>query len=305
MTGYKTVRFFDKGNPLWVLLVVNTLLFACLQFLLIAYVLGNQSAEEFVQDILHYLLVPADMKVLLYRPWTVFTHMIVHQSIWQLIGNLLFLWSFGFLLQDLTGNRHLIPLYVYGGFLAILFFLSSVYLIPRFSAQTSVYFYGGAAASIMAIATGVTTLAPKYRIFPMINGGIPLWVLTAIYLLIDFAGLASSSFPTYFAHLGGALAGFLYVLALKKGKDAGAWMHRFSSLLEAGMLALGKKQTDNAVKRQVFYQTGDTKPYKKIAERAEKRIDALLDKIHSSGYDSLTNEEKEYLKKASGSDNPI
>jgi len=32
----------------------------------------------------------------------------------------------------------------------------------------------GAGAAVMAVAVATTTLAPDYRIFPLINGGIPL-----------------------------------------------------------------------------------------------------------------------------------
>ena len=61
----------------------------------------------------------------------------------------------------------------------------------------------------------------------------------------------------------------------------------------------------NPIRGRLFYQSGDTMPYKKITERTEKKIDALLDKIHLSGYDSLTDEEKEFLKRASDSDNKM
>src|SRR5690242_20184702 len=36
-----------------------------------------------------------------------------------------------------------------------------------------------------------STLAPDYRIFRMLNGGIPLWVLTVLFVVIDFAALGT------------------------------------------------------------------------------------------------------------------
>ena len=41
---------------------------------------------------------------------------------------------------------------------------------------------GGCFAAVMAIAIGTTTLAPGYRIFPMLNG-VSTRVITVIFLL--------------------------------------------------------------------------------------------------------------------------
>ena len=66
----------------------------------------------------------------------------------------------------------------------------------------------------MAVAVATTSLAPDYRLFPMINGGIPLWVLTVIYVAIDFATLAGSSGGYAIAHLAGGAIGFIFVQSL-------------------------------------------------------------------------------------------
>lgn len=75
----------------------------------------------------------------------------------------------------------------------------------------------GANASTMAVAMATTALAPGYRFFTQIRGGIPIWVLMAIYIFIDFAGVASMSTAHSLSHLAGALAGFLFVVFLKRG----------------------------------------------------------------------------------------
>ena len=67
----------------------------------------------------------------------------------------------------------------------------------------------------MAIAIATTTIAPGYRIFPMLNGGIPLWVLTMIFLIIDLATIGANS-GGHIAHLAGAFAGYLFIYTLRK-----------------------------------------------------------------------------------------
>ena len=107
--------------------------------------------------------------------------MFTHEGVWQLIGTLLWLWGFGYILQDLTGNSKLIPVYIYGGLAGAILFILTSNLIPQYYAvaNEAMPLIGGGAA-VMAVALATTTLAPGYRIFPMLNGGIPLWVLTLI-----------------------------------------------------------------------------------------------------------------------------
>jgi len=304
MAEKKYTRFLSEDNPLLQLLFANMMFFGLLHFIQIAYVLGNEPVESFINGFYNYFILPANFEIMLHRPWTIFTHMFVQLSIWDLIGNMLFLWSFGYLLQDLTGSKHLYPLYLYGGIAGILFFLLAVHFIPAFAALSS-SFYTGPRAAVIAIAVGVTTLSPKYRVFPMINGGIPLWVITLVFLLIHFAGLSGNAFPFHFAAVGGAVAGFLYIKTVQKGKDPGGWMHSFYHFLKTTFTFRKQSANLNPIRGRLFYQSGDTMPYKKITERTEKKIDALLDKIHLSGYDSLTNDEKEFLKRASDSDNKM
>ena len=63
----------------------------------------------------------------------------------------------------------------------------------------------------MAIAVATTTLAPTYRLLPMLNGGIPLWVLTLIFIAFDYATIASANAGTAIAHLAGAATGFVFI----------------------------------------------------------------------------------------------
>ena len=71
----------------------------------------------------------------------------------------------------------------------------------------------------------------------MIRGGIPIWVLMAVYLFIDFAGVASLSAAYSLSHLAGALAGFVFVVFLRNGNDGSVWMNRlyhwFTNLFHA------------------------------------------------------------------------
>ena len=49
----------------------------------------------------------------------------------------------------------------------------------------------------------------------------------------------------------------------------------------------------------MFYNTGTRNPYHKTSNVTEQRVDEILDKISQKGYNALTKEEKDILKRAS------
>jgi membrane associated rhomboid family serine protease len=226
---YKTNRKILLGqdnNALVLLFAVNALIFVMLNFLKIIYYLSDTPLEYFYRQILNWFTLPASMDTLASRPWTIFVYMFTHHSVWHLISSLLWLWCFGYILQDLAGNNKLIPIYLYGGFVGGITFLLVNNLFPvleRNIAATEPML--GAGAAVMAIAVATTTLAPDYRIFPLINGGIPIWVLTVIFVAIDFATLASGNAGIGAGHLAGGAMGYFFVRQLRRGKDWGAWMN--------------------------------------------------------------------------------
>lgn len=289
-------KIIGEGNPLVLLIALNLILFVVLQFIQIVYVLDNHLDSNFDAEVRRFFVWPGEMSALLQQPWVLLTGLFTHTGIWQLIGNMLFLWGFGFILQDLSGQRHTAPLYLYGGWIGGIVYLLSVSLIPAFSGKPVQVIFSGAGASIMSIAAAATRLSPQYRIFPLVGGGIPLWVITLIYLLIDFAGLAGAGFPHHLAHLAGAASGFLYISLLQKGIHAGEWMHTLSHRVMHWFSPSGKAKSDP--RQQLFYQTNGRPPFEKKNRITQQKIDALLDKINSKGMSSLTEEEKNFLKKA-------
>ena len=76
------------------------------------------------------LRLPADISKIAAKPWTIFTHMFTHDSIWQLLGNMLWLWVFGYIFLDLTGNRKIIPVYIYGAFAGAVAFVLAYNFLP-------------------------------------------------------------------------------------------------------------------------------------------------------------------------------
>lgn len=287
----------QDGNALVQLVVINAVLFAILKFVYVIYVLNSLNPGAYETNVLSWFILPASLDKLSARPWTALTYMFSDQHVFRFIGNMFWLWGFGYILQDLTGNRKLIPIYLYGGIAGALFFLVCYNTFPSLHAQSAIIQLAGANASVIAVAVATTTVAPDYRIFPMINGGIPLWILTVLYLLINFSTITYGDAAAYIANLAGAGAGFFFIYRLRKGHDGSIWINRFFDWC-SDLFNPDKKRKARSPKDEFYYKVSGTQPFKKIPNVTQQRIDEILDKINQQGYRFLTDEEKEILKRA-------
>ena len=112
-----------------------------------------------------------------------------------------------------------------------------------------------------------------------------LWYLAGFWILFDFIGLIGNNAGGHFAHLGGALFGYLYIN--QASNSGGGIMHWLWAIFQ-------KKEKP----LRTAYKS--TKKKKKTAPNSsfnQKQIDAILDKISKSGYDTLTKAEKDFLFK--------
>ncbi len=286
----------EDGNALTMLLIFNAIIFVCISFVKVLYLLNDRTIPDFVSEVMSWVIVPAAADVFASRPWSLITYMFSHVSLWHFVSSMMWLWGFGYILNDLTGSRKVVPLYLYGGLVGSIAFILTINLIP--SLRESVHLKAtlmGAGPSLMAIAIGTTALSPKYKIAPLINGGIPLWIITAVFIIIHFATIgASIGVATAYAAAG--IMGYVFVYQLKRGNDWGQWMTDLVNWFD-DLFNPEKKQVEKPLKQQLFYKA-DQKPYERTPKITQQRVDDLLDKIHQKGYFSLTEEEKEFLKKA-------
>lgn len=300
-TKAKKVFFGADNDALVRIIILNILVTAVLFFIRSIYQLSDIDLSRFQSDVAAWFILPADTGKLITRPWTVITFMFSHIDIWSLIANMLWLWAFGFIIQSLFGSRKLAPLYIYGGFAGALAYILCSNFIPSLAPGVSNMALAGANACVMSIAVAATVAAPGYRIFPMLNGGIPLWILTLIYAVINFAGTSFGNPAAYGAEVAGAAMGFLFVNRLDRGQDMGRWMNAVYDWF-FDLFNPDKEPQRDTVRRSMFYDTHGKPPYKKKPNLNQQRIDEILDKINQTGFRSLSFDEKEILRRASEED---
>lgn len=294
----------QDGNALTMLIAINLVVFVIMAFVKVVYYFSfaEEGLSSFYNNFFTWLTLPADLDKFLSRPWTLVTHMFVHDTsnVWHILGNLLWLWAFGYILQDLSGNRHIFPIFIYGALTGALTYMLAYNIVPPLKEHVAVAQAYGASAGIMAIAIATTTLAPNYRIFNMLNGGIPIWVITIIYLIIDLATIPEGNPGGHIAHIAGGAMGFLFMTQLQRGRDWGSWMNNLYEWAN-NLFDPEKPKKGKTIKSQFFYKA-TIQPFKKTPNITQQKIDEILDKIGQKGYQSLSEEEKEILKRASQDD---
>jgi membrane associated rhomboid family serine protease len=289
---------WSASNPLIMLVIINVMFFILLYFIRSIYLFEKLSLALFMQNVHEWFVVPGKAGLFFRRPWTLFTAMFTQMSLILMISNLLWLWTFGFILQDLIGERRVLPVYIYSGVASVFVFLFIFNVVPGFTPMAGAVSYSGATASVLGVAAAATVVSPQYRLFPMIGGGIPLWLLTVAFMIIDLASISSSSYM-FFVHGAAGLTGFVFAKALLRGSDWSAWMNNVYDRITNLFQPREKNVKRMVQKEEVFYNTRGKQPFIRRVNVTQQRIDEILDKINQKGYQKLTEEERDILRRAS------
>jgi hypothetical protein len=164
------------------------------------------------------------------------------------------------------------------------YFLSAYNIFPAFT-QSGLMLTSsivGASAAVMAVIVGAATIAPNYTIMLFGILSVRLKWIAIFYIVIDFLGIVGPNAGGEIAHLGGALFGFIYVKQVQQGRD-----------MIGGIANLFKKKSKLKVA-----STNRDKGSPSGAPRQDE-VDRILDKISKTGYDNLSQQEKETLFRAS------
>ena len=216
----------QENNALMGLFTLNAIFFLLLFVLQLSFSF-SQVPELYESKIVEWFKLPAALTTLSERPWTILTYMFTDTgaNVWRALSNMMWLWAFGYVLQQMAGNDKIIPIYIYGGILGGIVFIAAYHLIPSINPGISYAGMMGANASVVAVATATTTLNPRFRFFQQIRGGVAIWVLLAIYLIIDLIGIAGLNAAYSLSHIGGAVAGFAFIYFYRKGYDGSIWIN--------------------------------------------------------------------------------
>lgn len=234
-------------------------------------------------SIVHEWLALKPSRIMRGEVWRLLTHAFCHDrtSVFHILFNMMGLYFFGVTLESMYGGREFLAFYLVA---AVLSGIATLGLDLFIGSDIPAV---GASGGVMAV---LMLFAAHYPRSIILIWFIPVearWVVV-LYVLFDLspvllalAGDPMSSGIAHAGHLGGLAFGFLYWrLGLRL---TGFWSG----------LAKGKRQ----VRR--LWGT-----YPRIARPSpdqdlQDRVDAILKKLHESGVDSLTDEERRILEEAS------
>lgn len=283
-------RQWRSGGMVIRLILINAGVFVALHLINLPFWAMRQQGP----DLLGWLWSTSNLGALLHRPWTVVTYMFTHWGFGHIFFNLLLLWFMGRLFEDLLGGKRLLGNYLLGGLSGLLFYLIGYNLLPVFEGHAATSTILGASASVMAVLVGIAAYRPDYEVQLLLFGTVRLKWIALVLVVIDLVSVQEGqNSGGHLAHLGGALFGYLASMQLRKGND---WSLAFVRGLErlAGFLR-PKRGPRMRVEKAYAGQRVSDAAFNKRKQDQQARIDAILDKISRSGYESLSKEEKDFL----------
>ena len=223
--------------------------------------------------------------------WRYVTYMFIHVDFMHFFFNMLMLWMFGSEVAEWMGTRHFVSMYFFCGIFAALF---SFFMCLLGLTNNPII---GASGALMGIFVAYYKFFPERMLLMFFI--IPMKIKHAMWVMIalDIFFANSGDMIAHFAHLGGVVAGFLY-MALYQNSPNGSLLSGLSRLFSrntdkfSGRSSSGSSYgSDNAeepevLEGEVFY----------VDE--QKRMDDILRKVEREGIQSLTESEREFLLRA-------
>lgn len=269
-----TSTYIHTNNAVNRIIAINVTVFIILMLLsVVSFLFQFTNLSSLIQS---YLTLPASFDKLLFKPWSIVTYMFLHSGFFHLLFNMLWLYWLGNLVQEYLGNKHVYRLYFFGGVFGGLLFILAFNFFPAFNAYKDIAFALGASAGVLSIVIASATLLPNYEVQLLLLGFVKLKWIAIVVVILDVIGIERGNSGGHIAHLGGAVLGFFYIKHL-----------------------YGKASIHNLFSKLGFNRKKLKIVHKSTTPVQQEEIDAVLDKISKSGYDSLTKREKEILFKAS------
>ncbi len=209
--------------------------------------------------------------LILARPWTVVTYMFMHGSISHILFNMIGLYFFGSRVEQRLGPERFFALYFVGG-------ISGAFMSYAFEPSAPVI---GASAGVFGVMLAFARFWPRDQIF--IWGIIPVearWLVGIMTGIALFGGISGGGGVANFAHLGGFVGAFFYLLFLERRHGARRFKREATAVPAAADALVGNwKKVDRGSVHSVN----------------KDEVNRILDKISASGIGSLTPQERLFL----------
>ena len=258
------------------------------------------------------------------------TYLFLHANFMHILSNMFGLWMFGCVIENVWGPKKFLFYYITcgigAGLIQEIVQLGQFYMMiaaqdpsitfgeifaigEQLSGQLNMWTTIGASGAVYGVILAFGMTFPNERLF-IIPFPFPIkakWFVLG-YVGFEFisAWASSGDGVAHTAHLGGMLFGYLMIRYWRNhpnsGYDRGRGMQFFDNLkqnFEQRYRQSGGYNNPNMHANQSRNTDNIDREYNARKRQNQEEIDAILDKIRKSGYDSLTKEEKKKLFDAS------
>ena len=284
----KPFKYLSK--PLRVLLLTNAIVFVIAFFgrgLEVNLGAGYGSLTDYINYYGAFMpRVPLEL-------WRYVTYMFIHFDFMHFFFNMLMLWMFGAEVAEWMGSRHFISMYFFCGIFAALF---SFFMCLLGLTNNPII---GASGALMGV------FVAYYKFFPdrmlLMFFVIPMKIKHAMWVMIalDILFANSGDMIAHFAHLGGVVAGFLYMAVYQNGPKV-LYHSPLSAIFR--LFSDSPEKYDNGSSRARSRARNTEEPEVLEGEvfyvNDQKRMDDILKKVEREGIQSLSESEREFLLRA-------
>ena len=226
-------------------------------------------------------------------PWTLITYGFTHYSFSHLFFNMLVLYFLGRSFSNLFKSDLSLKIYLLGILSGGLAFVLVYNLFPSGILNT-VGPLVGASAGVRAVIIFLCVYLPNKEV-RFFTFRFPLKYIGIVLVVLDLPGLFSQNSGGTIAHFGGYILGYFYARQFQKGNDIGEFMDKVTAYFSRS-----KSNLKTVYKKKKQKETSFAGKKKEEFEgfTHQKQIDLVLDKISKSGYESLSQAEKDFLFRA-------
>ncbi len=275
------------------LLIINGIVFF-ISIIAQNIVIGDTLLDNIITR--YFGLIPFSNPVWSFYPWQLITYQFLHGGFTHIFFNMLMLWMFGMEIENIMGSRKFLIFYLLagigGGLLQLVIGTGAGAII-------------GASGAVFGVMVAFAMFFPDRMIYIYFLFPVKAKYLIVFLMVIEFLSVGNGSFVAHLAHLGGAVVGFLFIMADRQYNfnfdrffDMFKGNKTFSSSSDdlpkrKSPFSFGKRQVEDAD----FYEINNSRNSSEKVDQAV--IDEILDKISKSGYQNLTEKEKKILFEAS------
>jgi membrane associated rhomboid family serine protease len=292
------------------LLLGNIAVFLC-ELLFGPFHFAGGSLDEAITK--YFALWPLDSGY--FMPWQVFSYTFLHDGFGHIFMNMFVLWMFGVEVENTWGTKKFLIYY----FLCGLGGAAAHLILSGFIGAEQGSYLIGASGAVFGILVAFGLMFPDRKIYFFFLLPIPAKLFVTGYIALEIYSIwGSSDNVSHLAHLGGAVVGILYMLITTGGKVFA--LRKKDSSSPPFWRGTGNRPAANGTPGNGFFRSnpkavdaeyqdldggtsiaagGSTTVVNQPKVITQDEIDRILDKIAATGYQNLTDAERDILFEAS------